>query len=111
MAQPHLQSNTKVSVLPLGPGLVDARTTALLKGRQLEIVRIVLQEGKSMKEHKAPGEITVQCLEGCIEFRTPTAVRMLEAGDFIHLEAAVPHSLHGIQNSSALVTMVVGLPG
>lgn len=60
MAQPHLQPNTKVSVLPLGPAMADARTTALLKGHQLEIVRIALQEGKTMKEHVAPGETTVQ---------------------------------------------------
>ena len=60
MEQPHLQPNTKVSVLPVGPAMADARTTALLKGHQLEIVCIVFQEGKTMKEHVASGEITVQ---------------------------------------------------
>jgi quercetin dioxygenase-like cupin family protein len=105
MAQPHAQSGEVVSVLPLGQRLGGARTTALLKAEQLEIVRIVLHAGKSLREHSAPGEITVQCLEGEVEFRTPGAVHMLHAGDFLHLRRGEPHSLAARRDASLLLTI------
>jgi quercetin dioxygenase-like cupin family protein len=105
MAQPHALSGEVVSVLPLGQRLSGARTTALLKAEQLEIVRIVLHAGKSLREHSAPGEITVQCLEGEVEFRTPGAVHMLHAGDFLHLRRGEPHSLAARRDASLLLTI------
>lgn len=107
MALQHLPSGAKTSLHPLGAELANARTAALLKSQQLEVVRVVLQQGKSMREHKAPGEITVQCLEGRLVFSTPHAQHEMQAGDFLHLEAGVPHALEALTDTSALVTMVV----
>ena len=110
MAQPHARSGQVVSVLPLGDALSGARTTALLKAEQLEVVRIVLHAGKGLREHKAPGEITVQCLEGEVEFRTPDALHLLRAGDFIHLRCGEPHSLQARTDASVLVTICLVAP-
>lgn len=105
MAQRHAQSGEVVSVLPLADALVGARTTALLKAHQLEIVRIVLHAGQTLREHAVPGEITVQCLEGSLVFSTPDAQHELAAGDFIHLAGGVPHALTARIDSSALLTI------
>jgi quercetin dioxygenase-like cupin family protein len=105
MAQPHAHSGQVVSVLPLGDRLGGARTMALLKAEQLEVVRIVLPAGKSLREHSAPGEITVQCLEGAVEFGTTDAVHLLHAGDFIHLRRGQPHSLAARSDASLLLTI------
>lgn len=105
MAQPHAASGQVVSVRPLGEQLRDARTTALLKADQLEIVRIVLPAGKALREHSAPGEITVQCLEGEVEFSTPEATHLLRPGDFIHLRRGHPHALAARSDASLLVTI------
>jgi len=110
MAQPHLSSGIKGSVSPLGAALGEARTTALVKGRQLEVARIVLAAGREMREHKAPGEITVQCLEGHLVFHTPDQVHSMQAGDFLYLDAGVAHSLRAVSDTSALVTMYIGKP-
>jgi quercetin dioxygenase-like cupin family protein len=110
MAQPHAQSGEVVSVLALGDRLSGARTTALLKATQLEVVRIVLLAGHGMREHKTPGEITVQCIEGRIELRTPGAMHVLEAGDFVHLRREEPHSLQALVDSSALLTICIAPP-
>lgn len=107
MALQHLPSGAKTSLHPLGAELANARTAALLKSKQLEVVRVVLQQGKTMREHRAPGEITVQCLEGHLAFSTPDSRHELQAGDFLHLEAGVLHSLEALTDTSALVTMVV----
>ena len=82
MAQPHVQPGEVVSVRPLGAALAETRTHALLKG-----------------------EITVQCIEGRIEFTTPAGVQTMAAGDFIHLRGGEPHALHALENASALVTI------
>jgi quercetin dioxygenase-like cupin family protein len=107
MAQPHAQSGQVVSVRPLGEQLRDARTTALLKAEQLEIVRIVLHAGKALREHSAPGEITVQCLEGEVDFSTPDATHRLQPGDFVHLRRDEPHSLSARSDASLLLTICV----
>lgn len=110
MAQTHASSGQIVSLLPLGEGLSGARTTAILKAEQLEVVRIVLLAGKHLKEHSAPGEITIQCLEGRIALRTPDARHVLQAGDFIHLRRDEPHALEAIEDSSALLTLCIAKP-
>lgn len=90
---------------PLGERLREARTTALIKAEQLEVVRIVLPTGKSLREHSVPGEITVQCLEGRVQFHTTEAVLVLERGDFIHLLPHTPHALHALDDASLLLTI------
>ena len=110
MAQTHARPGQVVSVRPLGDRLSSSRTTAILKADQLEVVRIVLGAGKQLREHSAPGEITVQCIEGRIEFQTPAALHVLEAGDFIHLRGNEPHALKATVDSSALLTMCIAKP-
>lgn len=105
MAQPHLQSGQIGSVWPLGPKLASTPSYALLKASQLEVMRVVLPAGKSMPEHQVPGEITVQCLEGVLEFRVGTDNHIMRAGDFLHLDGSVPHALTARDDASVLVTI------
>ena len=105
MAQPHARSGEVVSVAPLGPALAGARTAALIKAAQLEVVRLVLPAGQVLREHRVPGEITVQCLEGEVEFVLPGATHRLVAGDWLHLAARAPHALRALSDASLLVTI------
>lgn len=105
MAQPHAASGDIIDLQPYGAGLPAHVTTALIKARQLELVRIVLPAGKAMREHRTPGEISVFCIEGVIEFTTPGATRRLEPGQLIHLAAGEPHALLALSDASALVTI------
>jgi len=110
MALQHAQSGQIVNVRPLNGQLSDARTTAVLKAGQLEVIRLVLLSGKTMREHKAPGEVTVLCIEGQLELRSPELRHVLGPGDLIHLLPEVPHSLLALSDTSALVTMVIKSP-
>ena len=105
MAQQHTQSGIAVGVRPFGDEIFAARTTAILKAEQLEIVRLVLHAGQSLREHSTPGEITALCLEGRIEFRTGDVLQVLSAGDFIHLRRREPHALRALSDASALLTI------
>lgn len=107
MALAHAQSGQVVSVLPLAAALPAARTTAILKAEQLEVVRIVLHAGQSFREHRVAGEITVLCIEGQIEFSTPAGVHLLTPGDFIHLQRDEAHALHAVTDASALLTICI----
>lgn len=105
MALPHAQSGQIVSVRPLRERLADTPTAAILKAGQLEVIRVVLPAGRSMKEHQAPGEATVQCIEGVVEFASEEGTQQLHAGDFVHLAPRALHSIKAVEPASLLVTM------
>ncbi|MFO1262835.1 MAG: cupin domain-containing protein [Rhodoferax sp.] len=107
MAIAHAVSGRPVSVLPYGAGLTQQQSTALFKTERLEVMRLVLPRGKSMPSHKVAGAITVQCLEGVIAFASDDSTQTLRPGDLVYLEGGVTHSITGVEDASALVTMAL----
>jgi quercetin dioxygenase-like cupin family protein len=73
----------------------------------LELIRLVLPAGKEIPSHKAPGEITVQCLEGRVEFTCHGKVQSLTPGVLLYLAAGEPHALKAVEASSVLVTLLL----
>lgn len=107
MAIPHAKPGEVIDIRPLGSELAHARTTVLAKTETLEIIRLVIPSGKDIPEHKARGEITVQCLEGRVAFSVGETTRELEAGQLLYLPSGEPHSLHGMEDSSVLVMILL----
>lgn len=107
MAVAHAKSGEVIDVRPLGSTLARATTTTLVKTEVLEVIRLVIPAGKHISEHRAPGEITVQCLEGRVAFRAGDETRDLEAGRLLYLSSGEPHSLSGIEDSSVLLTILL----
>lgn len=105
MAQPHTRSAEVVSMMPLARQLATGRTTAVLKAQQLEVVRLVLLQGKTLPEHQVQGEITVLCIEGRLSFTSSDGTVELGPMDFIHLRRGVPHALTALVDASALLTI------
>ena len=110
MAISHLSSGEVTCLLPLGDELEQTPTTALFKHDRLEVMRIVLLAGKGMHAHAVDGPITVQCIEGEVDFSVENAHRILRTGDLLYLEAGIEHELAAIQNSSLLVTIALLSP-
>lgn len=94
--------------LPLGAALGSSKTTTLAKTGDLELIRLVVPAGKDIPIHKAPGEITVQCLEGRVAFTVGGKTQELIAGQLLYLAAGEPHAVKGIEHSSLLVTLLLG---
>lgn len=107
MAIKHAESGEVIDIRPLGESLKDATTHALTKTDHLELIRMVLPAGKEVREHSAPREITVHCIEGAIDFHCHGTTRRLEGGQMLFLDAGEPHSLRAVEDSSLLVTMVL----
>jgi quercetin dioxygenase-like cupin family protein len=93
--------------LPLGAALGNSKTTTLVKTEELELIRLVIPAGKEIPSHKAPGEITVQCLEGRVAFTANGTTQELTSGQLLYLAAGELHAVKGIENSSLLVTLLL----
>lgn len=106
MAIPHAQPGEVIDVRPLATTLASSKTKTLIKTPHIEVIRMVLPAGKIISEHKAPGEIIVQCLEGDITFTTMGEPKKLRAGDMLYLAASEPHALEAAKDSSFLLTIV-----
>jgi len=107
MAIPHAEPGDVIDVRPLADQLVASRTKTLFKTPHIEVIRMILPAGKILSEHKAPGEIIVQCLEGDITFTTIGEPKKLRAGDMLYLAAGEPHKLEAVADSSFLLTIAL----
>lgn len=52
-------------------------------------------EGQGLTEHSTPHEAAIQVLEGEVAVEMAGETHHVAAGDFLHLPAGVPHTLHG----------------
>jgi len=107
MAIPHALAGQAIDVRPLGSRLSGEKTIALFKSADLEVMRLVLRAGKSLPPHSVPGELTVQCIEGSIDVTAEGESHVLRAGQLLFLLGNVLHGVTALEDSSALVTVVL----
>lgn len=107
MAIHHAKPGEVVNVGPLGDAFGTVASTTLARGRELEVIRLIVPAGKEIKEHKAKGEIVLHCLEGKVAFTALGETRTLGGGQLLYLPAGEPHALTGIENASLLLTILL----
>lgn len=110
MAMRRVSSAEVFDLGPLGSGLKDARTTAIVKTEMLEAVRLIVHAGVEIKTHKVDGPVTLHCLEGRATLSLLDTARELSDGQWLYLEGKAPHSIKGIEDTSLLLTILF-LPG
>src|SRR5450830_1066560 len=93
MALHHALSGELIDIRPLKSNLKNATTKTLYKSNRLELFHMVLLANKAMPEHQVTGEITVQCIEGSIEFATAGTRQLMRAEDLVCLAGGVVHAL------------------
>ena len=106
MALSHPAPGDVIDIHPLGPALIDAASIALVRTDDVEVMRLVLPKGKSIPEHRVPGEITLQCIEGVIEVQAGDRTQTLQAGELLFLEGNTPYAIYSLEDASALMTML-----
>lgn len=86
------------------------RSSVTLSGGRAHPLRqtlIVLVAGSELAEHDAPGEATLQVLDGAVQLRTAVAAWDLRRGDLMRIPPQ-RHSLAALEDSAVLLTVVVG---
>ena len=101
------KSSGPIDIKPLGPALKQTQTATLVQTETFKIVRLIVPAGKEIPSHKAPGEITVQCLEGRVAFSVGETTHNLEAGQLLHVGSKETHALRGLEDASLLVTIAL----
>ncbi len=107
MALKHLLPMQPVDIHSLDAGLAGAKSVALFKSEQLEVIRLVLPAGKSLPSHRVDGEITVQCLEGQVDIEADGRHTQLRSSQMLYLQGGVTHSIVASSDSSLLLTVVL----
>ncbi|MGV3722994.1 MAG: cupin domain-containing protein [Actinomycetota bacterium] len=79
--------------------------TTLVKNTELRMVLQAMLPGARLLEHHAPGPITVQVLDGEIEFSVGSTVHTIRRGEMLALPARVPHAVHAVRESAFLLTI------
>jgi quercetin dioxygenase-like cupin family protein len=70
-------------------------------------IRIAFRENQHMKEHQTPHPITVEMVEGNLDFGVEGKVLHLERGDILSLDGGVPHDL--LAKSKCIVRLTLSL--
>lgn len=73
-------------------------------GTGLRMVIISLHEGASIEPHKADHPISVQVLEGELEFKTDAQTETLKKGHILMLHQSIVHSIKAHTECSFLLT-------
>lgn len=107
MAIHHALSGEMIDIRPLDSAIKTAQTTALYKSDHLEVFRMILLAGHEMPDHQVAGEVTVQCLEGRVEFIIGTTRDVMQSGDLKCLAGGTRHALRAIEDSAVLVTLLL----
>lgn len=108
MAVQHAKAAEIVDLRPLGAGLKTAKTTAIIKSETFEAMRLIVLAGASIPAHQVSGAIMLHCLEGCIRLVLPDTTLQLSAGQWVYLDGGARHSLQGVEDSSLLLTILLG---
>ena len=83
----------------------DRNTITVFKTDGMRIVLIGLHEGAKMAKHLAEGIISVQVLEGQINFTTELQTVTLHKGQMLALHERIPHSVLAIKETFFLLTL------
>lgn len=105
MALHHAKPREIVDLRPLGSGLKNARSAAIIKADHFEAIRLIVRAGAEIPPHEVSGNITLHCLEGRVELGLDDSSIELKVNEWVYLDGGEPHSVKGIEDSSLLLTI------
>ncbi|MEA2670285.1 MAG: hypothetical protein QOG45_505 [Chloroflexota bacterium] len=83
----------------------DHAAKMIAKHPGLRVLLMALKAGGRVHEHHADGAITVQGVDGRVEFKVGERAVALTCGRLLTVAAGVPHSVIGVDESALLLTM------
>jgi quercetin dioxygenase-like cupin family protein len=100
--------NKEIQHIKLEGNWAAGKQTAktLAKSEYMSVVLIAMQQANEMKMQQANGPITVQVMEGNIQFMTWQSCVTIKAGQFITLHKNVQHNMLAKDQSIVLLTIM-----
>ena len=87
----------------------DRNAITVFKTNGLRIVLVALHKGAEMPTHTADGIISVQVLEGQMQFNTEWRSVELSNGQMLALHERIPHSVLALKETIFLLTLTTSL--
>jgi quercetin dioxygenase-like cupin family protein len=81
------------------------RSETLIKTPRLRVVLITMRAGTELREHVAPGTITVQPIRGRFVFAAGDDEREIVAGTLVSVESDVRHAVRALEDGAFLLTI------
>jgi len=80
----------------------------IVKDGPLRVTIVGLHAGHELREHKSPGPITIQVLEGTITVNVAGKDCPLEQHGLVAIDGGVPHAVHSEHGGIFLLTVMHG---
>ena len=101
MALPHARSG---EIITLSPHTAH-RSETLVRDDHMEIVQMVLEAGKHLKQHMASGAMIMQVLKGAIDVEAHGNRKRMEPGHLMFLRDSEPHSVLAHEDTVLLLSI------
>lgn len=84
----------------------SGRTAAsLARGDDMTVVLTVVRAGESIREHEAPGPVSVIVLSGRLRFQTDEEETLLGTHEMVSFSSDVTHSVEAVEDSAFLIVI------
>lgn len=101
MALAHAKSGEIIRLSPQ----TAVRSETLIRDDHMEVVQMVLEAGKYLKEHIASGAMIVQVLKGAVDFEAHGTSQRMEPGHLMFLRDSEPHAVRAHEDTVLLLSI------
>jgi quercetin dioxygenase-like cupin family protein len=107
MALQHAASGELIRLQTSDSDIGHFTSVALAKTAHLELIRLVLPQGRAMPMHTVAGEVTLLCLQGEIVCDAHGTATVLRPGEMLYLLGGVAHAVRANEDAVALLTILL----
>src|SRR5271154_3051380 len=83
----------------------DRHGSSLVKGDGINVALMMLKKGAKLQQHHTRAPITVQVIEGKINFIASGKTQLATAGMVVALDRAIDHSVEALEESAIVLTV------
>lgn len=106
MALEHVAPCEVANLMTFGTQEREGAMNALVKTGDFEAIVMHLSPSQTIPSHSVDGPLTVQCLNGAVDFSVEGDSRIMRAGDWMFLPGGTAHAVAALEESRVLVTIL-----
>ncbi len=83
----------------------DRHGSSLVKGDGINVALMMLKKGAKLQEHHTRAPLTVQVIDGRVNFIANGKTQAVTAGTIVALDRAIEHSIEALEESALVLTV------